>query len=149
MQHPVITSYKIDVAIMFRRVIVGTFMAFDRHMNMVISDAEEYRILKSKKGQGITEEKHEKRTLGLIILRGDTVVSMTIEGPPPPENDEKLTPGGPGVAKAVGRGLPVAPLVGAPVGLAGPIRGIGGPMPTIMQPPMPSGNNSSIHACVL
>lgn len=123
-------------------------MAFDRHMNIVICDAEEYRTLKSKKGQGITEEKQEKRTLGLIILRGDTVVSMTIEGPPPPDGDEKLTPGGPGVAKAVGRGLPVAPLAGAPVGLAGPIRGIGGPMPSIMQPPMPAGIvPRSTHLC--
>jgi small nuclear ribonucleoprotein B and B' len=114
-------------------------MAFDRHMNMVISDAEEYRIIKSKKGQGLVEEKQEKRTLGLIILRGDTIVSMTIEGPPPVESDEKLTPGGPGVAKAVGRGLPVAPITGAPMGLSGPVRGIGGPMPSIMQPPMPPG----------
>lgn len=114
-------------------------MAFDRHMNLVISDAEEYRTLKSKKGQGLTEEKHEKRTLGLIILRGDTIVSMTIEGPPPPENDEKLIPGGPGTAKAVGRGLPVAPMSttsasAVPIGLGGPIRGIGGPMPGQMQP---------------
>lgn len=84
-------------------------MAFDKHMNIVISDAEEFRILKSKKGQGLTEEKHEKRALGLIILRGDTIVSMTIEGPPPADNDTKLTPGGPGIAKAAGRGLPVAP----------------------------------------
>ena len=114
-------------------------MAFDRHMNLVIAEAEEYRILKSKKGQGLTEEKQEKRTLGLIILRGDTIVSMTIEGPPPVEQDEKLTPGGPGVAKAAGRGLPVAPVVGAPMGLAGPIRGVGGPVPAAMQPPIMPG----------
>lgn len=113
-------------------------MAFDRHMNLVIGDCEEYRILKAKKGQGIVEEKHEKRTLGLIILRGDTIVSMTIEGPPPPEIDEKLTPGGPGIAKAAGRGLPVNPIVGAaPIGLAGPIRGVGGPVPGLMQPLRP------------
>jgi len=69
--------------------IVGTFMAFDRHMNMVLGDSEEFRRVKSKKGQGLTEEKIEKRTLGLIILRGDSIVSLTIEGPPPPEIDEK------------------------------------------------------------
>ena len=110
-------------------------MAFDKHMNIVVGDAEEYRTIKSKKGQGLTEERQEKRTLGLIILRGDTVVSMTIEGPPPPENEEKLTPGGPGIAKAAGRGLP-APMAGPQMGLAGPVRGLGGPVSSIMQPPM-------------
>lgn len=62
--------------------------------------------------KGITEEKEEKRSLGLIVLRGDSVVSMTIEGPPPPEEGERLAPGGPGVARAAGRGLPVAPMGG-------------------------------------
>ena len=109
-------------------------MAFDRHMNLVLGDSDEYRIIKSKKGQGLTEQKEEKRNLGLIILRGDSVVSMTIEGPPPPEEDEKLTPGGPGVGKAVGRGLPItAPIMGAPIGLSGPVRGVGGPAVSMMQ----------------
>jgi len=35
----------------------------------------------------------------------------------------RLTPGGPGIGKSMGRGLPVAPMAGAPQGLAGPIRG--------------------------
>jgi hypothetical protein len=84
----------------------------------------------------LTEEREEKRTLGLIVLRGDAVVSMTIEGPPPPEGDDKLTPGGPGVGKAISRGqLPVPPVAGAPIGLAGPVRGVGGPVPGMMQPP--------------
>lgn len=46
------------------------------------------------------------------MLRGDSVVSMTIEGPPPPEEGERLAPGGPGVARAAGRGMPVAPMGG-------------------------------------
>ena len=127
-------------------------MAFDRHMNLVLADTEEYRKVKSKKGQssGITEEKDEKRVLGLIILRGDSVVSMSIEGPPPPEESEKLTPGGPGVGKAVGRGLPLQPPgamgMGAPVGLSGPVRGVGGPGMSMMQAPPMQGK--CIHCIV-
>lgn len=131
-------NYRMKVVLQDSRMLVGTFMAFDRHMNMVLGDCEEFRRIKSKKGQGqgISEEKEVKRTLGLVILRGDSVVSLTIEGPPPPEDDEKLVPGGPGSGRAAGRGLPTAPLSGAPVGLGGPIRGVGGPAGSMMQPPI-------------
>lgn len=130
-------NYRMKVVLQDDRMLVGTFMAFDRHMNMVLGDCEEFRRIKSKKGQGqgISEEKEVKRTLGLVILRGDSVVSLTIEGPPPPEDDEKLVPGGPGSGRAAGRGVPTAPLTGAPVGLGGPIHGVGGPAGSMMQPP--------------
>lgn len=125
-------------------------MAFDRHMNMVLGDTEEFRRIRTKKGSGsgISEEREERRALGLIILRGDSVVSMTIEGPPPPDTDEKLVPGGPGsVRAAAARGMPVGPMAGAPMGLAGPVRGVGGPGMGIMQPP--SQSKLSHHALAL
>ena len=96
---------------------MGTLMAFDKHMNLVLGDSEEFRKIKSKKGSGVAEVKEEKRALGLIILRGDSIVSMTIEGPPPVDTEDKSAPGGPGVAKAVGRGIPIAPPGVAPVGM--------------------------------
>jgi hypothetical protein len=42
----------------------------------------------------------------------DPSTIMTIEGPPPPEEGERLAPGGPGIGRAAGRGLPVAPMGG-------------------------------------
>lgn len=120
-------GYRMRIILQDSRSLVGTFMAFDKHMNIVLGDTEEYRRIKNKKGSGISEEKEEKRVLGLIILRGDAVVSLSIEGPPPPEPSEKLTPGGPGVGKAMGRGLPVPSSTGgaaAPMGLSGPPMGM-------------------------
>ena len=126
------------VVVQDSRSLVGTFMAFDKHMNLVLGDCEEYRRIKNKKGSGISEEKEEKRVLGLIILRGDAVVSLSIEGPPPPDASDKVTPGGPGTGKAVGRGLPMPSTVPlglgqAPPGMMAPPRGA--PPGMMMAPP--------------
>jgi len=123
------------------RSIVGTFLAFDKHLNLVLSDAEEYRTMKSKGGSAILEERTEKRSLGLVLLRGENVVSMAVEGPPPPSASGALTPGGPGIARGAGRGVPTpsnpsnrAP----PVGLgAAPVHGVG--MGVGIPPPPPGG----------
>ena len=132
-------GYRMRVVLQDTRSLVGTFMAFDKHMNIVLDECEEYRRIKNKKGSGISEEKEEKRVLGLIILRGDAVVSLSIEGPPPPDTSEKLTPGGPGSGKAVGRGLPVPATTGAPLGLGAAPPGMmaapRGMMPPARGPP--------------
>jgi small nuclear ribonucleoprotein B and B' len=119
------------------RQIVGRFMAFDRHMNLVLGDAEEFRKLPPKKGIP-EDEREQRRVLGLVILRGDEVIDLTIEGPPPADEARLAraaqVAGGPGMGRAAGRGMPPSAPGFAPAGLAGPAPGVGGPAPGMMMP---------------
>eukprot|EP00592_Proboscia_alata_P003500 CAMPEP_0194372820 /NCGR_PEP_ID=MMETSP0174-20130528/21211_1 /TAXON_ID=216777 /ORGANISM="Proboscia alata, Strain PI-D3" /LENGTH=164 /DNA_ID=CAMNT_0039151549 /DNA_START=145 /DNA_END=642 /DNA_ORIENTATION=+ len=131
-------EHRIRVTLTDSRVIVGTFLAFDKHLNLVLVDTEEFRALRNKNDKSaVVEERQEKRSLGFIILRGENVVSIAVEGPPPPEKRARLAPGGPGLAKGSGRGvMPSQPLQSsgqAPMGLgAAPVHGVGGPGPQMM-----------------
>lgn len=93
-------NYRMRITVDDGRQFVGKFMAFDKHMNIVLGDAEEFRRLpvKSASGGKTGEEKEEKRALGLVVVRGDCVVSMTVESKPPSEAKNKLGAGatGPG-----------------------------------------------------
>lgn len=92
-------------------------------MNLVLADTEEFRRVKRKAnkpsapGSSSSQlvETEEKRTLGLTIVRGAHIISLSVESPPPADPSARLgksAPGGipstlaagPGVAKPVGRG---------------------------------------------
>lgn len=96
-------------------------------MNLVLADTEEFRRVKRRQTKPAAApgakpvvqviETDEKRTLGLIIVRGAQIVSVSAESPPPADPSARLgksAPGGiastltagPGVAKPAGRGAP-------------------------------------------
>jgi small nuclear ribonucleoprotein B and B' len=83
-------NWRLKVTIQDGRALTGQMLAFDRHMNLVIADCEEFRRVRPKKkaGEETAPEQEMKRTLGLVILRGENVVSISVEGPPPAQDDE-------------------------------------------------------------
>lgn len=118
------------------RQMTGQMLAFDKHMNLVLADTEEFRKVKrkapAKTAPGASSsgasavtviETEEKRTLGLTIVRGAHIVSLSVESPPPADPSARLgksaaggiataLQAGPGVARPAGRGAPVALAVG-------------------------------------
>jgi len=125
------------------RQMTGQMLAFDKHMNLVLADTEEFRKIRSRAKSGAppapgsaaaasTVEQEEKRTLGLLILRGTNIVSCSVEGPPPSDPSARLgtsAPGGAPAALQAGQGISRPAGRGLPVGLGGPVAGLGGPPP--------------------
>ena len=144
---------RVRVTIVDGRHIVGRFLAFDRHMNLVLADAEEFRRLKKKKSDSnnIDESlngEDVRRVLGFVLLRGEEVVSLAVEGPPVRVKKIKPLqaaadgggggiPLGAGVARPAGRGAPMPgmmmPSSGAAAAVGQPLAG--GPPPGMMMPP--------------
>jgi len=144
-------NWRIKVTINDGRALTGQMLAFDKHMNLVLAECEEFRRVRPKRKVGETEpapEQEMKRTLGLVILRGEAVVSLTVEGPPPVQDEDKAKnalPIGPGRGMPAGRGMGIVPPMGPP-GMAGrppvpfaPPGMPGGPPPGFRPPGFPPG----------
>src|SRR5258708_39756282 len=86
-----LVNWRLKVTINDGRAFIGQMLAFDRHMNLVLAECEEFRRIRPKKkpGEETAPEQEVKRALGLVILRGETVVSISIEGPPPIVDEDK------------------------------------------------------------
>src|SRR5690242_12579702 len=116
-------------------------------MNLVLADTEEFRRTRrrGKAAPGATQqvtETEERRAIGLTIICGAHVISLSVDGPPPADPAARLggasgpstaatLAAGPGVARPAGRGLPV--------GLTGPTPGVGVPGAGFGAPPFAGG----------
>lgn len=130
-------NYRVRVTIVDGREIVGRFMAFDRHVNLVLADAEEHRKLPATRTMD-ADDRHVRRVLGFVLLRGEEVVSLTVEGQPPAGTGRTATRSGTGRAAGAGRGMPAPTAAAAPTRFGGPPLGAmmpGGGPPPGMRPP--------------
>jgi len=129
------TNHRMRATLKDGRTFVGTLKAFDKHMNLILVDTDEYRQIRPKKGQILNEQ---KRPLGFVLLRGENLCTLSVEGPPPNDDSSTTIPtmsgmaqgyGGPGQGRSAGRGMPIGQSQASRPGGLGPQGGghIGNP----------------------
>lgn len=131
-------NWRVSVTLTDGRVLVGTLMAVDRHVNLVLCNTEEYRKYKVK---GKPEGKELKRMLGFIVCRGTGVLYVQ----PEEVGKEELVETEKGKkVKAAPKAAPAAKAGGppgaAPLGMPGLLAGMPGlrmPMPGMLPGGMP------------
>ena len=119
-------------------------------MNVVLADTEEFRRTRKRTGKAApgaaqtVAEVEERRAIGLVIVRGAHVISLSVDGPPPADPSTRLgASSGPSTAAALAAGpgvsRPAAGRGALPIGLTGPAPGVGGPGPGFPGFPPPGG----------
>jgi small nuclear ribonucleoprotein B and B' len=75
-----LVNSRVRITLKDGRVILGQLLAFDKYMNLVVADSEEHRKVKiHKPTEGADSEKQMERSLGLIVLRGENIISCCQE----------------------------------------------------------------------
>jgi len=138
-------NYRVKVTLLDTRVLIGTFLAFDKLMNLVLGECDEFRTVHVKGvKKGEEKTKVEKRTLGLVLLRGENIIGVEIEGPaPPPSMTKPATKGNAPVKPPAPGNIPIPPGHHAAAGARPPatstappvMRPPGAMMPGMMMPP--------------
>ena len=147
-------NYRIRVTLTDNRILIGTFLAFDKHMNLVLSETEEYSRIKAKNKKN---DKERKRSLGLVLIRGDSVISLSAESPPPENNNKRFNIDNKtiGVANPINRDIiPVTNPESGVGGLTSIGKGVGIPnmneLPNknMVVPPKMTGNINTINTTI-
>jgi len=129
-------NWKVRCELTDTRAIVGILMAFDKHMNIVMGDCEEIRLRVTPKTRNTPAKiVEERRILGMILLRGNQVISMKPEAPP------SMKPKLPASAIAAATAGPLTmqgarPMMPGPLMVGAPRPGMG-PVVMMARPGMP------------
>mmetsp|Transcript_42154 Transcript_42154/g.67280 ORF Transcript_42154/g.67280 Transcript_42154/m.67280 type:complete len:201 (-) Transcript_42154:130-732(-) len=118
-------NWRVSVTLKDARVLVGTLMAVDKHVNLVLHNCEEYRRYKVRSKP---DGKELKRLLGFVVVRGEEIVYVN---PEELGKDELVEPAKPRKVKA--SAAKAAPATGATMpGLPG-LPKAGGLNPAMLQ----------------